>query len=67
MLAPVLFLNCPAEDDGGELVAEDPCAAHAASPAGDVIQYQATSLHRVNHVSRGVRFGFLVRPGRSKV
>ena len=51
-----LFLSRPEEYDGGELVVEDTYGAHAVKlPAGDLILYPATSLHRVNPVSRGAR------------
>jgi PKHD-type hydroxylase len=56
-LAATLFLSRPEEYDGGELVVEDTYGAHAVKlPAGDMILYPATSLHRVNPVTRGVRF-----------
>ncbi len=56
-LSATLFLSRPEEYDGGELVVEDTYGAHAVKlPAGDLILYPATSLHRVNPVTRGVRF-----------
>jgi PKHD-type hydroxylase len=55
-LAVTLFLSQPEEYDGGELVVEDTYGAHAAKlPAGHLILYPATSLHRVNPVTRGAR------------
>jgi PKHD-type hydroxylase len=55
-LSVTLFLSAPESYDGGELVVEDTYGAHAAKlPAGDLILYPATSLHRVNPVTRGVR------------
>lgn len=55
-LSGTLFLSDPAEYDGGELVMEDSYGAHAAKlPAGDLVLYPSTSLHRVNPVTRGAR------------
>ena len=49
-----LFLRGPDEYEGGELVVEDTYGTHAVKlPAGDLILYPATSLHRVNPVTRG--------------
>ena len=51
-----LDLAAPAEYDGGELHIEDTYGAHAVKlPAGDMVVYPATSLHRVTPVTRGVR------------
>jgi PKHD-type hydroxylase len=55
-LSVTLFLTRPEEYDGGELVVEDVYGAHSVKlPAGDAILYPATSLHRVNPVTRGSR------------
>jgi PKHD-type hydroxylase len=55
-LAITLFLVPPDEYDGGELVVEDTYGTHAVKlPAGDAILYPASSLHRVNPVTRGSR------------
>ena len=55
-LSATLFLSRPEEYDGGELVIDDTYGAHSVKlPAGDLILYPATSLHRVNPVTRGVR------------
>ena len=55
-LATTLFLTRPDEYDGGELVVEDTYGAHSVKlPAGDLILYPATSLHRVTPVTRGAR------------
>lgn len=55
-LSCTLFLSAPEEYDGGELVMEDTYGAHAAKlPAGDLLLYPSTSLHRVNAVTRGAR------------
>jgi PKHD-type hydroxylase len=56
-LSVTLFLSRPDEYDGGELIVEDVYGAHAAKlPAGDLILYPATSLHRVTPVTRGARY-----------
>ncbi|HEU4600462.1 MAG TPA: 2OG-Fe(II) oxygenase, partial [Steroidobacteraceae bacterium] len=45
------------EYDGGELIVEDTYGAHSVKlPAGDMILYPASSLHRVQAITRGVRF-----------
>jgi PKHD-type hydroxylase len=55
-LSATLFLSAPEEYDGGELVVDDTYGAHSVKlPAGDMILYPATSLHRVNPVTRGAR------------
>jgi PKHD-type hydroxylase len=55
-LATTLFLTRPEEYDGGELVVEDTYGSHSVKlPAGDLILYPATSLHRVTPVTRGAR------------
>jgi PKHD-type hydroxylase len=55
-LAATLFLSQPDEYDAGELVIDDVYGAHAAKlPAGEMILYPATSLHRVTPVTRGTR------------
>lgn len=52
-----LFFSDPNEYDGGELTVIDTYGAHQAKlPAGDMILYPATSLHRVEPVTRGARF-----------
>ena len=55
-ISATLFLS-PTEDyDGGELVIEDTYGTHAVKlPAGDMVVYPASSLHRVQPVSRGAR------------
>ena len=51
-----LFLNDPADYDGGELTVEDTYGAHRVKlPAGSAVVYPATSLHRVEPVTRGSR------------
>lgn len=52
-----LFFSDPNEYDGGELTVVDTYGTHQAKlPAGDMIVYPATSLHRVEPVTRGTRF-----------
>lgn len=56
-LSATLFFSEPDEYDGGELVVEDSYGSHNVKlPAGHLVLYPGTSLHRVNPVSRGVRF-----------
>ena len=51
-----LFLTDPADYDGGELVIETMAGEQAIKlPAGAAIVYPATSLHRVEPVTRGER------------
>jgi PKHD-type hydroxylase len=55
-LSATLFLAEPSEYDGGELVVEDTYGAHAVKlPAGHLVLYPSSSLHRVNPVTRGTR------------
>jgi PKHD-type hydroxylase len=55
-LSATLFLSDPAVYDGGELVIEDTYGAHAVKlPAGHMVLYPSSSLHRVNPVTRGAR------------
>ncbi len=55
-LSATLFLSAPEDYDGGELVIDDTYGAHTAKlPAGDMILYPASSLHRVQPVTRGAR------------
>ncbi|HEU4664595.1 MAG TPA: Fe2+-dependent dioxygenase [Dokdonella sp.] len=51
-----LFLAEPDEYDGGELVISDTYGEHEVKlPAGDLILYPSSSLHRVAAVTRGAR------------
>ena len=51
-----LFLAEPGEYDGGELVIEDTFGAQRVKlPAGDMVLYPGTSVHRVEPVTRGFR------------
>ena len=55
-ISATLFLAAPDEYDGGELQVEDTYGAHSVKlPAGDLVLYPASSVHRVTPVSRGVR------------
>jgi PKHD-type hydroxylase len=55
-LSATLFLGDPSDYDGGELVVQDSYGAHAVKlPAGHMVLYPASSLHRVNPVARGTR------------
>ena len=51
-----LFLSAPEDYDGGELVINDTYGEHEVKlPAGDLIVYPSSSLHRVAPVTRGAR------------
>jgi len=51
-----LFLNDPADYEGGRLVISDTYGEHAvAMAAGDAVIYPSSSLHRVEPVTRGAR------------
>lgn len=55
-VSATLFLSAPDDYDGGELLVEDTYGTHAVKlPAGDLVIYPATSLHRVSPVTRGAR------------
>ena len=55
-LSATLFLEDPAAYDGGELVIEGQFGEQQVKlPAGDLVLYPASSLHRVEPVTRGVR------------
>jgi PKHD-type hydroxylase len=55
-LSATLFLSGPEEYEGGELVIEDTYGAHSVKlPAGDLVLYPSSSLHRVEPVTRGAR------------
>jgi PKHD-type hydroxylase len=55
-LSATLFLAEPDEYDGGELLIEDTYGVHQVKlPAGHMILYPSTSLHRVGPVTRGAR------------
>jgi PKHD-type hydroxylase len=51
-----LFLSEPDDYDGGELIVSDTYGEHEVKlPAGDLIVYPSSSLHRVQPVTRGAR------------
>ena len=56
-LSATLFLEDPDAYDGGELVVEDSAAGAGAVklPAGHLLLYPSSSLHRVEPVTRGAR------------
>ena len=55
-LSATLFFSNPAEYDGGELLVEDTYGVHSVKlPAGHLVLYPSTSLHRVTPVTRGAR------------
>lgn len=55
-VSSTLFFTDPDDYEGGELVVEDTYGTHRVKlPAGDLIVYPATSLHRVEPVTRGTR------------
>ena len=55
-VSSTLFLSEPDEYDGGELVVQDTYGSHDVKlPAGDLILYASTSLHKVEPVTRGAR------------
>lgn len=55
-LSCTLFFTDPDEYDGGELTVDDTYGVHSVKlPAGDLILYPSSSLHRVTPVTRGAR------------
>jgi PKHD-type hydroxylase len=55
-LSATLFLSEPDDYDGGELMVEDNYGVHAVKlGAGDLVLYPASSLHRVEPITRGAR------------
>jgi PKHD-type hydroxylase len=55
-IACTLFLSEPDEYDGGELIVSDTYGEHEVKlPAGDCVVYPASSLHKVQPVTRGAR------------
>jgi PKHD-type hydroxylase len=56
-LSMTLFLTPPEDYDGGELIVQDTYGEHAVKlPAGSMILYPASSLHRVAPIGRGSRW-----------
>jgi PKHD-type hydroxylase len=55
-VSATLFLTPPEDYDGGELTIDDAFGSQAVKlPAGDLVIYPATSVHRVTPVTRGAR------------
>jgi PKHD-type hydroxylase len=55
-ISATLFLTPPDDYDGGELLIEGTYGPQAVKlPAGDLVLYPATSVHRVTPVTRGAR------------
>jgi PKHD-type hydroxylase len=55
-VSSTLFLSDPDDYDGGELIVTDAYGEHEVKlPAGDLIVYPSTSIHRVEPVTRGAR------------
>ena len=55
-LSATLFLSAPETYDGGELLIEDTYGSHSIKlPAGDMVVYPSSSIHRVSPVTRGTR------------
>jgi PKHD-type hydroxylase len=55
-LSATLFLSAPEDYDGGELMLRDDLGSSGIKlPAGDMVLYPGTSLHRVTPVTRGAR------------
>lgn len=49
-------ISAPEDYDGGELIVDDTYGAHSVKlPAGDMIVWFQTSLHRVTPITRGAR------------
>ncbi|VTU15102.1 PKHD-type hydroxylase [Variovorax sp. SRS16] len=57
-LSATLFLSDPDSYDGGELQMEDTHGMQSVKlPAGDLVIYPASSVHRVTPITRGTRVG----------
>jgi PKHD-type hydroxylase len=55
-LSATLFLSEPEEYDGGELVVGASSGTHRVKlPAGDMVLYPATTIHKVEAITRGER------------
>jgi PKHD-type hydroxylase len=55
-ISATLFLSGPEEYEGGELVIDDTYGPHQVKlPAGHMVLYPASSLHRVLPITRGAR------------
>ncbi|HSI40800.1 MAG TPA: Fe2+-dependent dioxygenase [Xanthobacteraceae bacterium] len=57
-ISTTIFLTDPTDYDGGELLVEDTYGVHEVKlPAGHAVVYPASSLHSVNEITRGSRWG----------
>src|SRR5690606_38147193 len=55
-VSATVFISDPADYDGGELIIEDVYGPRTVKlPAGHMVLYPGTSLHRVTPVTRGTR------------
>jgi PKHD-type hydroxylase len=55
-VSATLFMSPPEDYEGGELLIEDTYGTHRVKlPAGDLVLYPASSVHRVTPVTRGTR------------
>lgn len=56
-VSTTLFFSDPDEYEGGELIIEDTYGTQSVKlPAGHMVIYPGTSLHRVNPVTKGTRY-----------
>lgn len=56
-ISATVFLSDPQDYEGGELVINDTYGSRSVKlPAGHIVVYPGTSLHRVNPVTKGVRY-----------
>ncbi len=56
-VSSTLFFSDPDEYEGGELIIQDTYGTHSVKlPAGHMVVYPGTSLHRVAPVTRGTRY-----------
>lgn len=57
-VSTTIFLTDPEDYDGGELLIEDTYGVHEVKlPAGHAVVYPSSSLHSVNEITRGSRWG----------
>jgi PKHD-type hydroxylase len=57
-VSTTVFLSDPDEYEGGELIVQDTYGEQRIKlPAGHAVMYPGTSLHRVEPVTRGARYG----------
>ena len=57
-VSTTIFLTEPEDYDGGELLIEDTYGVHEVKlPAGHAVVYPSSSLHSVNEITRGSRWG----------